>query len=1420
MAIKLYPPRLEGILPAFYKNYDKNNFKRPLIGASFTIPFGRNPAVNRTEVATVTLRLRTVSTNTYIVADLEASSVDLDMCTATFILPYDEKSTDPNVKIADTINEGQYYRAQLAFKSNDGIIGYYSTVGIIKCVAEPEVTIEGFEPGIVNGVMMTEFIGLYQQDTRFGDTTEKVYSYHFSLWDEDGNQIISDEEILHDATQDIQSDASRDYCDVFIDLRVGAIYTLQYTVTTLNGLVKSSPRYKIMKTISVEPEFPLRLHGAVNLEEGYIELTLKGEKVSLQNYDGHYERVPTDSTFDTNKDYYILAGNGVYVRFEGGRRDWNDRRDSTSDDPTTYVYSIVGDTTTEVEATSNSVFLITRSSSKDGFATWQEVVRFVLDTGYPSDYSFRDFTIEQGESYRYAIQQYNIHGIYSNRIYMSYDDDRLDEDNHVQQKIIVADFEDMFLYDGERQLKVRFNPHIKSFKSVRSEQKIETIGSKFPYIFRNGVVNYKEFPIEGLITYQEDEALLFLSEEEAEQAGILEPVYDPRIGAKNPKQTKLSRDDQQGGQRRMVRTNKDLTSENIMGERYFKLKVLDWLNDGKVKLFRSPTEGAYLVRLMSVSYTPEDVLGRMIHNFSCMGYEIAELTYDNLVAYGIIHPKDPSLYESHWGAADVNRAINGESPDGFYEIPLESNSVQRVEFSDFAPGDIVKIKYGTSDPELELTIGVTGSLNLIADERVITNIWIKPNPDVDNYNDFSRSLIYTFTGTQLSAFDAIKDVRMHEVVAEQFVGPQENLLEPYILRDRVYGIKDAVTGITPVRISMEEGYNDLYADLEAHKRFSYILKREGETDTDKFKGYKIDILQVHKRDVIPVFSRDAVITDDTIFDVTPFGQPYVPTDYAEEGEEAIHNTYDISNFIKNNRINYANGNIVDTDPYHYYGGVNINDIYPLLEKNNPNIDHFTILKAYVRNNNEEWVEPDSHKYYDTYTESWWEDDEEYDPTFSLTEPNDDDLINEQLPELADFKGSSNIRMTEINDLTLRNLGEVEYLRLGNGVVAEVTIQLRVVDYDIEESEPVKSAKDKYLNAKNQYFTSLNNLAKNADELEDAFAEKVELQKLLDQNEEQLKKYSGATTAIDSVLAVIRQRMQDQKIKLYNTAIERYETIEELLKHIDAPIDENDTQSLSRALNNVSAYPEDEKDDNGRIIHPVNIYTPREVDYRDLERYEFSITPDEYIEWAYIYKPQYEAIINDNNDLIDKNNDEIRTREKLIGDKNGYFSDVLNDGIKEGTIAYYDNLIDEQNVLFDNLINKYNDELAAIDEEILEVKKILLYNDLIKNNEIEFDQYTDQYILNNVQKLKDRLDRLIEICEQDLLDLEGRYNADLEKIFNAYNNGSDEDVDPLRQMANDYFNEYTAINAHYNDADWLSENYKTMIDYFMVLVEKE
>jgi hypothetical protein len=44
------------------------------------------------------------------------------------------------------------------------------------------------------------------------------------------------------------------------------------------------------------------------------------------------------------------------------------------------------------------------------------------------------------------------------------------------------------------------------------ETKTDTIGGKYPFIFRNGNVEYKEFQISGLLSLLSDENNLFLTD--------------------------------------------------------------------------------------------------------------------------------------------------------------------------------------------------------------------------------------------------------------------------------------------------------------------------------------------------------------------------------------------------------------------------------------------------------------------------------------------------------------------------------------------------------------------------------------------------------------------------------------------------------------------------------------------------------------------------------------------------------------------------------------------------------------------------------------------------------------------------------------------------------------------------------------------
>ena len=90
---------------------------------------------------------------------------------------------------------------------------------------------------------------------------------------------------------------------------------------------------------------------------------------------------------------------------------------------------------------------------------------------------FLDTSVEQGITYKYALVQVTT-GVNDSKAYS--------ERNY--KTSITPDFENMFLTDGEKQLKIKYDPKVSSFKDTILETKTDTIGGQYPFFFRNGQV--------------------------------------------------------------------------------------------------------------------------------------------------------------------------------------------------------------------------------------------------------------------------------------------------------------------------------------------------------------------------------------------------------------------------------------------------------------------------------------------------------------------------------------------------------------------------------------------------------------------------------------------------------------------------------------------------------------------------------------------------------------------------------------------------------------------------------------------------------------------------------------------------------------------------------------------------------------------
>ena len=447
----------------------------------------------------------------------------------------------------------------------------------------------------------------------------------------------------------------------------------------------------------------------------------------------------------------------------------------------------------------NGLFVLARTCSKDDF----KKAIYLAELNF-SNYKvgeivklYQDYTIEHGCEYKYSLRLRSSTGLESRA---------LEANNGVP---VYADFEDMFLYDGEKQLRLRFNPKVSSFKETVLEQKTDTMGSKYPFIFRNGEVGYKEFQISALISMLEDEHRTF--------QGALVQTDDKVLPANISSQS--------------------LTSENFYNERNFKLEVLDWLNNGKVKLFRSPAEGNYIVRLMNISLSPNDTLGRMLHTFNTTAYQVANFDEETLKQQKILNNVSVLQDNLVKFILEKKQLSYIDDPNADCDIPDATKA--------YVEGEIgSKIVYALKDiPGYQsITIGPTGVYYFM--EEILKNnplIYIGCNDNMYNMPQiiygYSKSVSTddSYFGDTLNKRSRFSIVQMSGTYRDIIVGtPKENLLNGKNIKD----IVKMKIKAKDLRIAYK--INDKYYDEQKQElvpNFNTTIYQIRENEEKKTVGY-------------------------------------------------------------------------------------------------------------------------------------------------------------------------------------------------------------------------------------------------------------------------------------------------------------------------------------------------------------------------------------------------------------------------------------------------------------------------------------------------------------------------------------------------------------------------------------------------------
>lgn len=269
----------------------------------------------------------------------------------------------------------------------------------------------------------------------------------------------------------------------------------------------------------------------------------------------------------------------------------------------------------------NGNICIRRSDSKSNFQLWTDIKKLSIKNKDINDYDlFYDYTIESGIWYKYGVQLVDNDG---NRGIL------------VQTQPVMRNFEYSFLLGKDNvQLKLMFDNTMESYNYQISDAVSETIGGKYPVITRNAATRYRTFPINGLISFWMDENKIFCDKKVIYEYEDIINLYNNYNIANN------------------------IIQYDYIFEREFRERVLSFLQDGELKLFKSPTEGNIIVRLTDVNCSPDQSLNRMIYSFSATAYEMAESNMENYLKYNFYetgdYESDFSTYETKLGQLVMN----------------------------------------------------------------------------------------------------------------------------------------------------------------------------------------------------------------------------------------------------------------------------------------------------------------------------------------------------------------------------------------------------------------------------------------------------------------------------------------------------------------------------------------------------------------------------------------------------------------------------------------------------------------------------------------------------------------------------------------------------------------------------------------------
>jgi hypothetical protein len=167
----------------------------------------------------------------------------------------------------------------------------------------------------------------------------------------------------------------------------------------------------------------------------------------------------------------------------------------------------------------------------------------------------------------------------------------------------------------DKTMRIRYNPTLTSYRRNFAESVTPTLGGIYPITRRNGAQNYRTFQVGGLLSYNIDTDLGFIT-----NTNIKDLIASMQEGYERDRYL----------------------------EKLFRKDALEFLNKNQILLFKSYAEGNAFIKLSNIQLTSDPKLDRNVYSFSATATEVLSANEANYRKYffdtNVVTPVDVTTY--------------------------------------------------------------------------------------------------------------------------------------------------------------------------------------------------------------------------------------------------------------------------------------------------------------------------------------------------------------------------------------------------------------------------------------------------------------------------------------------------------------------------------------------------------------------------------------------------------------------------------------------------------------------------------------------------------------------------------------------------------------------------------------------------------